>query len=84
MLARVAHLRSRLRRARRPIKKSGADGVNISINNGKAAGQIIFHSHTHIIPRFIGDNLPVWPAKTPKEGQLKEIAKKIIEELARP
>ncbi len=66
------------------IKKSGADGVNISINNGKAAGQIIFHSHTHIIPRFIGDNLPVWPAKTPKEGQLKEIAKKIIEELARP
>lgn len=63
------------------IKKSGADGINISINNGKAAGQVIFHSHTHIIPRFTGDNLPPWPARTPRNGELAEIAKKIIEAL---
>jgi len=60
------------------LKKSGADGTNISINNGKAAGQVIFHFHTHVIPRFIEDNLTPWPAKKPKEGELEEIAKKII------
>lgn len=63
------------------LKKIGADGTNISINNGKAASQIIFHFHMHVIPRFIGDNLPVWPARTPKEGELGETAKKIIEAL---
>ena len=60
------------------LKKFGADGTNISINNGKAAGQIIFHFHTHVIPRFVGDNLPPWPAKKPKKGELEKITKKII------
>jgi histidine triad (HIT) family protein len=32
-----------------------ADGVNFLINNGPAAGQEVFHSHLHIIPRKIGD-----------------------------
>ncbi len=60
------------------LKKFGADGTNISINNGKAAGQIIFHFHTHVIPRFTEDKLTPWPAKKPKEGELEKIAKKII------
>ena len=28
------------------------DGVNILQNNGEAAGQSVFHFHTHIIPRY--------------------------------
>ena len=78
------HIMKITRKISSAIKKSGADGINISINNGKAAGQVVFHSHTHVIPRFIGDNLPLWPARTAKEGELKEIAKKIIAALARP
>lgn len=31
------------------------DGFNIGINDGKAAGQTIFHLHVHVIPRYIGD-----------------------------
>lgn len=31
------------------------DGLNIGLNNGKAAGQTIFHTHWHLIPRRIGD-----------------------------
>lgn len=31
------------------------DGYNIGINNGIAAGQTIFHLHTHVIPRYKGD-----------------------------
>ena len=44
----------------RAIKKiSGADGINISQKNGKAAGQFINHVHFHIIPRKNGDNIIV-------------------------
>ncbi|HJJ46908.1 MAG TPA: HIT family protein [Methanocorpusculum sp.] len=31
------------------------DGFNIGINCGEAAGQTIFHTHVHIIPRYCGD-----------------------------
>jgi histidine triad (HIT) family protein len=30
------------------------DGINIAMNNEAAAGQIVFHAHVHIIPRYIG------------------------------
>jgi diadenosine tetraphosphate (Ap4A) HIT family hydrolase len=31
------------------------DGYNIGVNVGPAAGQSIFHTHIHIIPRYKGD-----------------------------
>src|SRR5580700_941818 len=33
----------------------GADGYNIGINNGEAAGQTVLHLHVHVIPRRRGD-----------------------------
>ena len=60
-----------------------ADGINIIINNEAAAGQAIFHSHVHIIPRHNDDGLKPWPNAPYKEEQeaisLKE---KIIAELS--
>ena len=43
-----------------PAVKSGADADGISIiqQNGKAAGQDIFHLHVHVVPRFEGQRLP--------------------------
>jgi len=38
-----------------------ADGFNCLQNNFAAAGQIVFHSHWHVIPRFEGDGLAQWP-----------------------
>ncbi len=32
-----------------------ADGANVGINDGEAAGQEVPHVHIHIIPRFEGD-----------------------------
>lgn len=43
------------------IKGVQADGANVSINNEPAAGQEVFHTHFHIIPRFNDDGLKVWP-----------------------
>lgn len=36
---------------------TGADGFNILLNNGKAAGQEVGHVHVHVIPRREGDGL---------------------------
>lgn len=31
------------------------DGVNFVMNNGEAAGQEVFHTHLHVIPRYHDD-----------------------------
>jgi len=40
---------------RRLKERLGADGVNLVMNNGAAAGQEVFHAHLHVIPRYTGD-----------------------------
>lgn len=32
-----------------------ADGFNIGMNDGTAAGQTVPHAHMHLIPRYRGD-----------------------------
>lgn len=32
------------------------DGYNVGVNQGRAAGQSVWHAHIHVIPRFAGDN----------------------------
>lgn len=39
----------------RLLKELGADGLNVGINVGAAAGQTVGHVHVHLIPRFAGD-----------------------------
>ena len=56
-----------------------ADGINIMINNELDAGQIIFHTHIHIIPRFANDNLKHWSGKKYKDNEAENIVEKIIE-----
>lgn len=59
-------------------KAVGADATNIMQNNGKAAGQLIFHSHTHIIPRFADDGFRHWKGKRKyKEGEMDKVAQSI-------
>ncbi|PHJ23552.1 hit domain-containing, partial [Cystoisospora suis] len=38
-------------------KATGCDGINVLQNNGRAAGQVVFHAHMHIVPRFQDDKL---------------------------
>jgi diadenosine tetraphosphate (Ap4A) HIT family hydrolase len=37
------------------LQQQGADGFNIGVNVGRAAGQTVMHVHFHIIPRYIND-----------------------------
>ncbi|KAL8424415.1 hypothetical protein Efla_001017 [Eimeria flavescens] len=36
---------------------TGSEGVNVLHNGGSAAGQVVFHLHFHVVPRFSGDKL---------------------------
>jgi histidine triad (HIT) family protein len=62
-----------------PIKKAtAADGISIIQQNGKAAGQDIFHIHVHVVPRFEGQKLPPFhELKEVDRAKLDEMAKKI-------
>jgi histidine triad (HIT) family protein len=56
------------------IKAVKADGFNLGCNTRKAAGQAVFHTHLHIIPRFTGDGLQPWPHRKPANEELREVA----------
>lgn len=43
------------------LKATGAAGFNLHVNTGSSAGQVIFHTHFHIIPRYANDGLKMWP-----------------------
>ncbi len=52
----LAYLTKLVRKLARAILKAvEAEGFNIIGNHGASAGQIIFHTHLHIIPRKTGD-----------------------------
>lgn len=56
----------------------GCDGINILQNNGRAAGQAVFHYHMHLIPRYSNDNTKVgWVTISPSDDELKTTHKKL-------
>lgn len=78
----LAHIMAAVKKIAPTIQHAvRADGVNVIMNNRKAAGQVIFHAHIHLVPRFLHDGLKHWPAKEMSSEQLKETANKIASEL---
>ena len=55
----------------------GADGFNVIMNNGAAAGQVVMYPHVHIIPRREGDGLKHWPKIERTQEQLAQDAVQI-------
>jgi histidine triad (HIT) family protein len=59
-----------------------ADGISIVQQNGKAAGQDVFHLHVHVIPRFEGVKMPRFgEIEFANRNALDLVAAKIIEYL---
>lgn len=54
-------------------KKLNADGINIMSNIDAQAGQIIFHTHFHIIPRFKNDGFKHWNGVKYEENEALKI-----------
>lgn len=53
-----------------------ADGINLFVAEGEAAGQEVFHSHLHVLPRFPGDGFVVdaqaWREPQPSREALNQ------------
>lgn len=62
----AAVMRTTQKLARAVMKAFGADGVTIQQFNEQAGGQVVFHLHVHIIPRFAG------VALRPHTGQMEK------------
>jgi len=58
------------------------DAVNLLLNDGAEAGQRVFHTHLHVIPRVLGDSLHRdLTALMPLRSDLDAIAAEIAENL---
>jgi len=62
-------------------KVTNADGINIVMNNDESAGQVVFHAHIHIIPRFENDGGYEGKKYEYKEGEKEGLIKKVKDSL---
>jgi histidine triad (HIT) family protein len=69
-------------------KVSAADGMNVIVSSGEAAGQDVYHFHIHLIPRHQGDAfdvpLPFADSEMPDRTVLDMMAARIIGALRDP
>ena len=70
----IGFMRNLPKIARKLKDATGASGINLIQNNGKDAGQVIFHLHFHLIPRYSNDGLTILPPRL-------ELDKAVAEEL---
>jgi histidine triad (HIT) family protein len=55
--------------------KLRCDAVNLILNDGAEAGQRVFHTHLHVVPRVLGDSLRRdLNAEMPTREDLDEVA----------
>ena len=56
------------------LKRLGASAYNLGVNSGADAGQIVFHTHIHFIPRYAGEERSF--IKThPSQEELADVAR---------
>lgn len=64
------------------VDELAADGVNLVMNNGKAAGQEVWHAHLHVVPRLEGDEAYPKPKHvTCNNEEFAEIKEKLAKAL---
>ena len=55
------------------LKATGTNSFNLGVNSGALAGQVIFHTHFHIMPRHQGDGYKLWGAKAYGPGEMDKL-----------
>ncbi|WP_141582447.1 HIT family protein [Actinomadura sp. WMMA1423] len=74
-----AHVARMVHRVAALVKAALApDGVNVVHSTGEAAGQEVFHFHTHVVPRRHGDDLrPMWSSQPASGHELERTLARI-------
>ena len=67
--------------ARAQLGAFGAQGVSLLQYNEPAGGQVVFHLHFHVIPRFDGVSMPPYTGRMEKPEVLKAAAEKLAKAL---
>jgi histidine triad (HIT) family protein len=71
--------------ARALVTSLGLEGFNVFSNNGRIAGQSVFHFHMHVTPRYPDDDIRfVLKLKSYPRGSMAEYARRIREHLPAP
>jgi histidine triad (HIT) family protein len=63
------------------MKALYARGFNIGMNNFDAAGQVVFHAHLHVIPRFLSDGLHFFPQGSYQPGDMEKTGQQLRQAL---
>ncbi len=73
----AAHVFMVATRVAKALKQElNCEGMNLLQNNGKVAGQTVFHFHLHIIPRNEGDGIDVkWNPGTASQDVIDKLIK---------
>ena len=61
-----------------------AQGFNLGMNNFEAAGQVVFHAHLHVIPRYYTDGHKLFAQESYKPGDREktgEQLRRVLEKL---
>jgi histidine triad (HIT) family protein len=80
-----AHLHRIVKKTSVAVKEAVvADGITIIQQNGRAAGQEVFHLHVHVVPRYEGQKLPRFTEiPNASREQLEQTAELIKKQLNR-
>jgi histidine triad (HIT) family protein len=54
-----------------------AQGFNLGMNNFAAAGQVVFHAHIHVIPRYFTDGLRLFPQESYRPGEMEKTGEQL-------
>lgn len=60
-----------------------AQGFNLGMNNFEAAGQVVFHAHLHVIPRYFSDGLQLFPQESYRSGDMEKTAAQLRQALGK-
>jgi histidine triad (HIT) family protein len=58
-----------------------AQGINLGMNNFEAAGQVVFHAHLHVIPRYFSDGLRLFPQGDYPPGDMEKVGSQLRQAL---
>ncbi len=59
------------------LKATNTNSFNLGVNNGAPAGQVIFHTHFHVMPRYEGDGYKMWGAKAYGPGEMEKLGEAV-------
>jgi len=73
-----AHMAETAQKMALAQKKSlEVENVNIYMNNGEHAGQVVFHAHIHVIPRHENDGYGLWHGKEITPAEMQAVSEKL-------